>query len=63
MLTRQLIARRDRNKMAVRRRQSKSEVQARFSFLRATVTMGRYKPCRWWQKQYSGFRKWEGRND
>ena len=63
MLTRQLIPRRDKSPMATRRRQSRHEILSRFNFLRATVSAGRYKPCRWWQNKYPNYRKWEYRNE
>ncbi len=49
--------------MEVRRRQSRSTVQSRFSFLRLTLKMGRYKPHRWWEHKHPTYRKWESRND
>ena len=62
MLTRQLIPRKNRSPLETRRRQSRHEVLNRFNFLRATISMGRYKPWRWWQKKKPAYRIWEYRN-
>jgi hypothetical protein len=63
MLTRELIPRRNRSPMATRRRQSRYEILARFNFLRAVVSMGHYKPHRWWEHKHPTYRKWEFRNE
>lgn len=63
MLTRQLIPRRNRSPMATRRRQSRHEYLARFNFLKALVTVGRYNPHRWWENKRAAYRKWEYRNE
>ena len=63
MITRELIPRRSKSPMEVRRRQSRSAIQSRFSFLRLTLKMGRYKPHRWWEHKHPTYRKWEYRNE